>query len=198
MSKAPPQPKRKRRWLSYSLRSLFVVVTILCVALGYWTHRANRQKAVVKWVEENGGGVYYDFHVDEQGYLIDNLKPPGPKWVQKYLGKDYLATVIVVDLRGCEFIDITPLAQLDQLKNLSLGNTQQSDMTPLTQITRLEYLDLSGTQVSDLTPLLRLTSLHGLSLENTPVTQEQIDELKITLPNCKIVWSPVNKPTKGN
>ena len=64
------QPKRKRRFFSYSLRGLFIVVTILCVALGYWSHRANRQQAVVKWVKENGGAVYYDYELDEEGRLI--------------------------------------------------------------------------------------------------------------------------------
>ena len=62
-------PKRRRRWLSFSLRTLLVVITIFCVALGYWVHRANRQKAVVKWVEDNGGYVHYEFELDEKGRL---------------------------------------------------------------------------------------------------------------------------------
>lgn len=61
MSDTKQQPKRKRRWLRYSIRTLLIVVTIFCVALGYWVNRANRQRDVVKWVEENGGSVTYDF-----------------------------------------------------------------------------------------------------------------------------------------
>ena len=60
----PSEPPKKRRWLRYSLRSSFIVLTIGCLLLGYWVYRAERQKAVVKWVEQNGGWVWYDFQLD--------------------------------------------------------------------------------------------------------------------------------------
>jgi len=43
-------PKRKRRWLRYSLRSFFVVLTISCLALGFYVSRAERQARAVQWV----------------------------------------------------------------------------------------------------------------------------------------------------
>ncbi len=63
------QPKRKRRWLTYSLRTFFLIVTVACFAFGYWAHLAAKQKAAVEWVKANGGTVAYDFEVDE------NLEP---------------------------------------------------------------------------------------------------------------------------
>ena len=48
--------------------------------------------------------------------------------------------------------DLTPLAQLTALKNLSLRRTEVSDLTPLAYLTALESLDLNGTQVSDFYP----------------------------------------------
>jgi len=41
--------KPRRRWLSYSLRTLFVLVTLLCVWLGLYANRAERQKRAVAW-----------------------------------------------------------------------------------------------------------------------------------------------------
>ena len=46
--------KPKRRWYQYSLRSLMIVMTVLCVWLGYISNEAMNQKAAV-WVEEVGG-----------------------------------------------------------------------------------------------------------------------------------------------
>lgn len=50
MSAHPGKPPKKGRWLAYSLRSFLVVLTIGCLLLGYWVHRAQRQREVVQWV----------------------------------------------------------------------------------------------------------------------------------------------------
>ena len=154
------QPKRKRRFFSYSLRGLFIVVTILCVALGYWSHRANRQQAVVKWVKENGGIVFYKYE-HENGRLAGDRKPPYPKWAMKILGKDYFATVNYVELNQGP-----TAARMAQVLRRSL------DLTPLAQLTRLEFLSLNNQPISDLSPLKHLKCLRYLYLHNTQVTQE--------------------------
>src|SRR5436305_1616614 len=33
-----PQEKPKRRWYQFSLRTFFVLVTLVCVGFGYWVH----------------------------------------------------------------------------------------------------------------------------------------------------------------
>ncbi len=52
---ATEPPKRKRRWLRYSLRTFVVVLTVFCVWLGALVYRVNQQKEAVQWVKEQGG-----------------------------------------------------------------------------------------------------------------------------------------------
>ena len=73
--------------------------------------------------------------------------------------------------------DITPLAQLTQLRELSLSGHQISDITPLAQLTQLRELSLSSNEISDISPLARLTELRELNLsfnrisDISPLTQ---------------------------
>lgn len=236
----PPNPyesPKKRRWLRYSLRSFLVVLTVGCLLLGYWVHRAERQKAVVKWVEENGGAVTYDFEFHEKSGMQVDAKRPYPEWFQEFPGDDYFASVRRVELQisnvknvlplahldqlevlfldatnvrdlvpleamtnlsmlslnGTKVSDLTPLARLRSLKELHVANTDVFDVTPLAGMTSIEFLDLSRTDVTNVKPLTKLTNLESLEIYETKVTQEEIDELKAALPNCKIDWSPTDK-----
>ena len=58
MTEQTKQPKPKRRWLRFSLRTFLIVVTILCVWFGF-AYRVERQREAVRWVKENGGTAYY-------------------------------------------------------------------------------------------------------------------------------------------
>ena len=62
-----------------------------------------------------------------------------------------------------------------------------NDVSPLAKLEKLEMLDLTTTQVNDLSPLAVLKNLKFLSLLETPVSDVQVQELKRTLPNCKII-----------
>ncbi len=82
--------------------------------------------------------------------------------------------------------DLSPLVVLKNLGTLDLSNTQVSDVSPLSELKNLKQLNLSNTQVNDLSPLVELKNLVLLSLGNTPVSDEQVQELRQTLPNCEI------------
>ena len=69
---------------------------------------------------------------------------------------------------------------------LYLGETEVSDLSPLAGLTNLEEIWLNDTQVSDLSLLAGLENLRRLSIEGTNVTEEQIEQLQLALPNCKI------------
>ncbi len=69
MAETQQKPKPKRRWLTYSLRSFFLIVTVACLAFGYWANSAAKQRAAVDWVKKSGGECWYDSQVDEDGFF---------------------------------------------------------------------------------------------------------------------------------
>ncbi|MCH7725853.1 MAG: leucine-rich repeat domain-containing protein [Planctomycetes bacterium] len=237
MTEQTTKPKPRRRWLQFSLRTFFVLLTLFCVWLGWTVHRANEQRKAVEWVREMGGTVFYDYEYYYQrggDDFVDDYEPTAQKWLRDFLGDDYFQKVSGVYFAHTQVSDLTPLAKLTSLEYLVLADTQVSDLTPLTRLTRLqhlrlddtpvrdlttlakltslqvldldntqvsdlaplaelqnlEWLNIRRTQVSDLTPLANLTSLQKLWLDNTPVSEEHVERLQQTLPNCEIVWSP--------
>ncbi len=155
-------PKPRRRYLKFSLRTFFVLLTLVCVWFGWQVNQANRQRKAVAWVLEMGGSVEYDYEVDGAGNIIAD----SPE-----LLRDFYQQVEVVHLiRDTQVSDLTPLANLQSLKTLGLGATQIRDLTPLANLQSLESLYLGDTQVSDLTPLANLQSLKTLGLSDTQVS----------------------------
>jgi hypothetical protein len=120
----------------------------------------------------------------------------------KNLEKLYLSYTKVVDLSplselknleqlflgDTQVSDLSPLAELKKLEMLFLGNTQLTDLSPLVELYHLEELDLNNTQVSDLSPLAELKNLESLRLTGIKVSAEQVEELRLALPNCTIVF----------
>ena len=219
MASKPDEPKPRRRWLQFSLRTFFALLTVFGVWLGWTVNRAKKQEEAVEWVREMGGWVLYDYELDEDGNQIMDAIPPGPTWLRESLGPGFLDDVVQAQVAGhwsapshSHIMDATPLAELTGLQRLYLNYNQVSDLTPLTGLTSLQELWLDYTQVSDLTPLAGLKSLEwrdlkntpvknltplaglrnleALWLDNTPVSKEQVEELRKALPNCNISWSP--------
>ena len=171
----PTKPKPRRRWLQYSLRTFFVLLTVACVGLawvGRQAFRAWEQRKAVEWVQEIGGTVSYDYQLDEDGIEIADAEPHGSEWLVELLGVDYFQEVSAVDLYDTQVSDLNALARLTSLKQLSLIDTHidVSDLTPLAGLNNLKSLELSGTQVNDLTPLAGWNNLEGLSLDYTQVS----------------------------
>ena len=60
--------------------------------------------------------------------------------------------------------DLSPLANLTQLRRLDLGDSQINDISPLADLTNLTYLNLQSNQIRDISPLANLTQLQDLWL----------------------------------
>jgi serine/threonine protein kinase len=91
-----------------------------------------------------------------------------------------------LDLQSSPISDITPLVELTNLQVLVLQSTLIDDVTPLVGLTNLLMLDLQSTPISDVTPLEGLTNLRWLYIFDNNLTQKQLDDLQVALPNCYI------------
>jgi len=78
--------KPRRRYLTFSLRFLFVLTTALAVWLGVIVNRAREQREAVKAIEALGGTVQYD-------WAIRTVEPVGPAWLRRIVGDDYFQKV---------------------------------------------------------------------------------------------------------
>jgi hypothetical protein len=87
----------RRRYLTFSLRTLFIVLTALAVWLGVLVNRAHRQRDAVKAIEALGGIAYYDWQVIaiQEGRTP---RPPEPAWLWRLIGNDFFGEVNVVYL----------------------------------------------------------------------------------------------------
>ncbi len=70
MSESPA----KRRWFHWSLRTMFVVTTVLCVALGVVLHRARARREALRAIDELGGGY--------------SITISGPEWLRSIVKDD--------------------------------------------------------------------------------------------------------------
>ncbi len=150
-----PSPTRKRRWLSFSLRTLFVVTLVVGCVLGWKVHQVQRQRRAATMIEEAGGTVYYR---SEPPFGISALEQGG-----------FFDYVVAVRLNGRDIEDVSFLADLPALENLNLSGTRVTDLSPLAKLSRLRKLSLLAAPVSNIAPLSDLTDLESLSLENTQV-----------------------------
>jgi serine/threonine protein kinase len=87
---------------------------------------------------------------------------------------------------------LAPLQQYRKLKSLSLGNTKVTDagLDYLKNCTELEDVLLTETNVTDAGVKLFASckKLKSLELEKTKVTAAGIEELRQSLPQCRILW----------
>lgn len=206
---------KSRRWFQFSLRTLLVLVTVLCLGPGgyiaYEQAKVRRQQEAVVAIERLGGYIFYE----EKSPVRTGLS-------RMILGDDSCSRVIGVDfnplktengqiadadlrllqsfprlhhlvLKDCPSISAEGLAELSSLKNLQylyLNDTPVTDagLVHLAGLSRLEELSLTHTQVTGpgLAQLSGLTSLQFLYLYSTDIAPKFVEELQRALPKCRI------------
>lgn len=174
----------KRRWAQFSLGSLILVVTVLCIALGTWAARAERQRRAVAAVEAFGGNVLYAVPEDREAI---------PKtFLRRWLPRDYLGEVGRANLSNTAVTDagLDNLRALKGLRQVYLDGTQITDagLVHLEGLRGLQVLSLEFTQVTDaaLLHLRGLTGLRILYLDETGVTDAGLARLQQSLPSCNL------------
>ncbi len=155
MADAKSRPTFRTRFLRISLRTFFVVLTVVCVAGGWWVNRAVRQQRAVRWVQAHGGNVNYwkaswttNERLQELGLL------------------DYFCSVFMVEVGSVinELQDLRPLADLPHLTELRLRGCR-GDLKPLSRLRSLRLLSVEYSEIHDLTPLTSLTEVRDLRLD---------------------------------
>ena len=178
--------KPRRRWFQFSLRSLFVVMTMACIGMswvGVKMQKAKKQKEAVEAIVKLGGVVYYDYQLDAAGRLTHRDKPPEPAWMRHLLGEDICVKIAKVsyDMHGSE-ARLEHIEVLTDLQRLHIINARLADagLKVLTGLTQLQELWLVNTDVTDagLEPIKRIPHLRDLSLVNTQVTDKGLEHLK--------------------
>ena len=117
----------RRRWFSYSTRTLLIALTAFAVWLGWWVNGARRLREAVAALE--GQDVYVSI---EYAYDVVNAKSVfGRSWVPQpileELGVDFFHNVVVVnadclsDPRIAEDM-LAAIARLKHLEDLTLSN----------------------------------------------------------------------------
>ena len=128
MTSMDQTPAKRRRWFRFSLRMLFVVMTVLCVWLGFKVNAARRQKEAAALFLKAGGEVLYDYQIalNPPGTaalfkVLPNSSPSEPGWLRATIGDDYFRKVVAVDLQpqnGQAAIAESDLKQLSNLPDL--------------------------------------------------------------------------------
>jgi hypothetical protein len=172
-----------RRVFRFSLRTLFIVTTVIAVWLGLQCKRAREQQLAVDRIAELGGFVGYDFEYGRDGARIKDATPAGWPWLRKIVGDHYFQRVVRVHLdeRAVTDADLKLIGKLRHTTSLDLNDTDISDdgMAMLSSLSRLQYLGLARTRVSDagLQHVEGFRDLKLLILEDTAVGDDGVRAL---------------------
>jgi hypothetical protein len=197
---------RGLRRLRFSLRSLMIVVTLVCAAAGLASNQANRQRRAIERIQAAHGTVYYDYQMDAKiAPLHDDPPPPGPIWLRNVIGVHYFATAtaVTVNVASDEFLSaagelphlkalrifcdskitddgLAHLKRLTELQSLYLRGVHDKGMSNLSSMTRLQALFVTQTDIGDagLAPLESLRQLRELHLWRTHITDAGLAHLK--------------------
>jgi Leucine Rich repeat len=203
---------RSLRWKSFSLRALFVLMTVCCVVLEIWSAYVNpyrRQAQSLAEVQRLQGASTID-------------PAEGPAWqrwlIMTMLGEKAIVRVVKVDLtrRKVTDDDLTSIAGLTFLRELKLDYTNVTDdgiaaldslrkltdlslrytalsdhgLKSLGDLPHLQKLTATGTQITDAAAddLARLKTLSELYIRWTRITHSGADQIEKRLPNCAVYF----------
>jgi hypothetical protein len=112
-----------RRLCQFSLRTALVLMTLLCIGLGTWTYRSQRQKLAVEAITDVGGEFCYSYQAEPSSSGIGKaysfqVEPAAPSWLRNFIGDHYFITPVRLLIRKQGEIDHDCLAHLEALPHL--------------------------------------------------------------------------------
>lgn len=187
------------RWRRFSLRTLLLVVTGICLVLGFVGESARRQRRLIDTVEALGGTVGYATLFDSDPKYNRGPKSLVPKWVSSMIGPDYYARVADVrlprsiQLMGPGVIDnlASQLAAVPALHHFSLSGIELDDdgYMAIASAARPKEIILLNVEMNDeaAAALSNITSLCDLGLNDVRISSQGISGLR-RLPNLEHFW----------
>jgi internalin A len=189
-SKAEP-PKRKRRCVQFSMRSLMVFVVVVAIPCAWIARRIEskrREREVVQALVRLGATeICYDYE------MADPAHPPGPEWARRWLGDDFFSDVVKVELPFGELDDDdwSLFRELPHLRELHLGQSNINDarLKCLGGLSQLQKLTVYSEAITDagLIHLRGLTQIQELDLSDTKIGDEGLAIVK-EMPQLRKLW----------
>ena len=191
-------PKRKRRWLQYSLRTFPLLVAVFAVWLAIQVNEAHKQRAAVAAIEAAGGVVTYDCRPAHQKGRLDIYDTDSEGNDRRYprlsdvFGDEYFETVVSVwfftferepthPVDDKERVALAHLRDLPGLEHLILGDIPitDDDLKYVVPLTRLTNFVTASPHITDagLQQLTRLGNLEQLLLDYAALTDKSIPVL---------------------
>ena len=192
----PVNCDRVRRRLAFSLRALLILVTVVCLVLGFKVRQVRRQREAVQALAAEQVVMIWDYQVAGQ------TEPPGPMWLRRWLGDDFFAHVemlnFTVFMMGGPVSDnvddrlLVHLRSLPHIKNILLDGCEKvtdRGLGHFASLHHLEELHLANTSVTgdSFDSLRNLDGLKVLMLDSTPVTDDSLAKLA-PLKNLEELW----------
>jgi len=94
-------------------------------------------------------------------------------------GAEFCKHAKVMDLSDNSISDLSELFKLQELKELYLAHNELSYIDTLSNLTKLKTLDLSFNQIDDISPLFSLENLQYVNLIGNPISQTELELLKL-------------------
>ena len=169
------KPKRRWRYLQFSLATLLLVVTAAGLALAPWVNRVHFQERLIADVKRLGGSVTFEHE------LSGAENPDGQPWLQAWIGDEYFRTVRGIHLEQQTLSGelLERIAQLPEVTELSLRQDKLTDdsLRPIGRMWKLKALRIGFNSITD-KGLAHLAGLDELLLLDLCVTQVTDDGLR--------------------
>ncbi len=170
-----PTTKPRRRWLRFSLRTLFVAVLVVGVGLGLVVRnvqKAERQRRAIEVLTKNGSYCHVSYGLDERGLQIN--EPRMPRWLVKLFGEDFFYSIKSIDgSKLAAFECLQCLSDLERLESVYFHNAPGKAIMPyVAGLAKAKFAEFSHCNLSDsdLEDLRGLVAMEALSLNDNPVT----------------------------
>jgi hypothetical protein len=181
---APDNKPRRRRWIRYGLRTVLILLTIVCLWLGWFMTQVQKQRRAVAVLEKYSAAITYSAFYQYSPWSAI-LPRRLIQWLNGALsGNDILQRVtgVTIERDTLDEQDLAVLTDLPYLRYLSLSGPAVTDASVhhVENLTQLKCFKLIGTNVSDagLQFVSKLENVESLILTETPFTEAGIKHLR--------------------